>query len=586
MKVHHVQQGSAEWLQLRASHFTASEAPAMAGCSPYMTRTELLKLKHTGLAQEVEAGTQRLFDKGHETEAMFRPHAEDIIEDDLYPITGSEEVEGLPLLASFDGLTMDYATGYEHKLWSEANATAITETGEPPVYHCWQLEQQLLVSGADRILFVTSDGAAENAVTCWYESKPERRAALIAGWKQFKEDLAAFVPSTVEVKPVGRTPDNLPALRIEVTGAVTASNLAEYKAHALDVFKGINRELTTDQHFADAEKVVKWCGDVESRLAAAKEHALSQTASIDELFKAIDDISAEARRTRLELDKLVKARKEQIRESIVADGRRALAEHLASLNERLGKPYMPTVQADFAGAVKGKRTIDSLRDAMSTTLANAKIEASATADRIQINLGTLRELAKDHAFLFADTASIVLKAPDDLTAMVKSRIGDHAEAEAQRLEAERARIRAEEQARIEREQRDALAAEHRKREAEAAALEHARQQEAAAETARLLQEAAKVQAPPVSLVAANNATKAEIAAAAPQASSTATLKLGEINARIAPLAITAAGLAELGFEPVGTEKAAKLYSMRDYPLIIAALRDRLAGLLAEAQQAA
>lgn len=586
MKVHHVQQGSAEWLQLRASHFTASEAPAMAGCSPYMTRTELLKLKHTGLAQEVEAGTQRLFDKGHETEAMFRPHAEDIIEDDLYPITGSEEVEGLPLLASFDGLTMDYATGYEHKLWSEANATAITETGEPPVYHCWQLEQQLLVSGADRILFVTSDGAAENAVTCWYESKPERRAALIAGWKQFKEDLAAFVPSTVEVKPVGRTPDNLPALRIEVTGAVTASNLAEYKAHALDVFKGINRELTTDQHFADAEKVVKWCGDVESRLAAAKEHALSQTASIDELFKAIDDISAEARRTRLELDKLVKARKEQIRESIVADGRRALAEHLASLNERLGKPYMPTVQADFAGAVKGKRTIDSLRDAMSTTLANAKIEASATADRIQINLGTLRELAKDHAFLFADTASIVLKAPDDLTAMVKSRIGDHAEAEAQRLEAERARIRAEEQARIEREQRDALAAEHRKREAEAAALEHARQQEAAAETARLLQEAAKVQAPPASLVAANNATKAEIAAAAPQASSTATLKLGEINARIAPLAITAAGLAELGFEPVGTEKAAKLYSMRDYPLIIAALRDRLAGLLAEAQQAA
>ena len=586
MKVHHVQQGSAEWLQLRASHFTASEAPAMAGCSPYMTRTELLKLKHTGLAQEVEAGTQRLFDKGHETEAMFRPHAEAIIEDDLYPITGSKEVEGLPLLASFDGLTMDCATGYEHKLWSEANAVAINVNGEPPLCHCWQLEQQLLVSGAERILFVTSDGTPENAITCWYESKPERRAALIAGWKQFKEDLAAFVPSTVEVKPIGRTPENLPALRIEVTGSVTASNLAEYKTHALEVFKGINRELTTDQHFADAEKVVKWCGDVESRLAAAKEHALSQTATIDTLFKAIDDISAEARRTRLELDKLVKARKEQIREDIVADGRKALADHLAGLNERLGKPYMPSVQADFAGAVKGKRTIDSLRDAVSTTLANAKIEAIATADRIQINLGTLRELAKDHAFLFADTASIVLKAPDDLTALVKSRIADHAAAEAQRLEAERARIRAEEQARIEREQRDAQAAEHRKREAEAAALEHARQQEAAAETARLLQEAAKVQAPPVSLVAANNATKAEIAAAAPQVSSTATLKLGEINARIAPLAITAAGLAELGFEPVGTEKAAKLYSMRDYPLIIAALRDRLAGLLAEAQQAA
>ena len=248
MKIHNVQQGSAEWLQLRASHFTASEAPAMIGCSPYMTRTELLKLKHSGLSQEVDASTQRLFDKGHETEAMFRPHAEAIIEDDLYPVTGSLEVDGLPLLASFDGLTMDYGIGFEHKLWSEANEVAIKDAGEPPMYHCWQLEQQLLVSGADRILFATSDGTPDKALTCWYESKPVRRAALIAGWKQFAADLAAYVPSTVEVKQIGRTPDNLPALRIEVTGAVTASNLAEYKAHALEVFKGINRELTTDQH--------------------------------------------------------------------------------------------------------------------------------------------------------------------------------------------------------------------------------------------------------------------------------------------------------------------------------------------------
>lgn len=557
MKIHNVQQGSQEWLQLRASHFTASEAPAMAGCSPYMTRSELLRLKHTGLAQEVGASTQRLFDKGHETEAMFRPHAEAIICDDLYPITGSEEVEGLPLLASFDGLTMDYATGYEHKLWSEVNAAAILKDGEPPLYHCWQLEQQLLVSGADRILFVTSDGTPENAVTCWYESKPERRAALIAGWKQFQQDLATYVPSTVEVKPIGRTPDNLPALRIEVTGAVTASNLAEYKAHALEVFKGINRELTTDQHFADAEKVVKWCGDVESRLAAAKEHALSQTASIDELFKAIDDISAEARRTRLELDKLVKARKEQIRESIVADGRRALAEHLAGLNERLGKPYMPTVQADFAGAIKGKRTIDSLRDAVSTTLANAKIEASATADRIQINLGTLRELAKDHQFLFADTASIVLKAPEDLTALVKSRIADHMAAEAKRLEAERERIRAEEQARIEREQREAAAS-----------------------------ETAKPSAPPVSLVAANNAARDEIKAQATQEA--ATVKLGEICALVGPgFSMTSAFVAEtLGIEHSATDKAAKLYKPSDVALICDELIQRLSKISAGQLKAA
>lgn len=565
MKVHHVQQGSAEWLQLRASHFTASEAPAMAGCSPYMTRTELLKLKHTGLAQEVEAGTQRLFDKGHETEAMFRPHAEAIIEDDLYPITGSEEVEGLPLLASFDGLTMDYATGYEHKLLSEANVGAILKDGEPPLYHCWQLEQQLLVSGAARILFVTSDGTPNNAATCWYESKPERRAALIAGWKQFQQDLAAYVPSTVEVKPIGRTPGNLPALRIEVTGAVTASNLAEYKAHALDVFKGINRELTTDQHFADAEKVVKWCGDVESRLAAAKDQALSQTASIDELFKAIDDISAEARRTRLELDKLVKARKEQIRETIVADGRKALAEHVASLNERLGKAYMPPVSADFAGAIRGKRTIDSLRDAVSTTLANAKIEASAIADRIQINMGTLRELAKDHVFLFADAGSIVLKAPDDLTALVKTRIADHAAAEAQRLEAERARIRAEEQARIERAQREAAATEQ-----QAPMFDRSSEQ---SKREVILINGADLHPSPRIKQATQEA---------------ATVKLGEICAMVGPgFSMTSAFVADtLGIEHSATDKAAKLYKPSDVALICDELIQRLSKISAGALKAA
>jgi predicted phage-related endonuclease len=75
----------------------------------------------------------------------------------------------------------------------------------------------------------------------------------------------------------------------------------------------VNRDLSTDADFADAEKAVKWCSDVESRLAAAKEHALSQTASIEALFRTIDDISAEARTVRLELDKLVTARAKQPR---------------------------------------------------------------------------------------------------------------------------------------------------------------------------------------------------------------------------------------------------------------------------------
>ena len=48
MNIHDVVQGSHEWGALRASCFTASEAPAMAGVSKYQSRSDLLKMKYTG----------------------------------------------------------------------------------------------------------------------------------------------------------------------------------------------------------------------------------------------------------------------------------------------------------------------------------------------------------------------------------------------------------------------------------------------------------------------------------------------------------------------------------------------------------
>lgn len=51
------------------------------------------------------------------------------------------------------------------------------------------------------------------------------------------------------------------------------------------------------------------------------------------------------------------------------------------------------------------------------------------------------------------------------------------------------------------------------------------------------------------------------------------VKLGEINAAIAPLSITADGLAQLGFRPVGNQGAAKLYDSTDFERIRTKLID-------------
>jgi hypothetical protein len=55
------------------------------------------------------------------------------------------------------------------------------------------------------------------------------------------------------------------------------------------------------------------------------------------------------------------------------------------------------------------------------------------------------------------------------------------------------------------------------------------------------------------------------------ASGAPTLRLGVINERLAPIALTAEGLATLGFKHSATDKAAKLYHESEFESICAAL---------------
>lgn len=450
MKIHQVHQGTEEWHALRAQHYTASEAPVMMGASSKIRRNELLHLKATGTEREYSDWVERnLFDKGHQYEAMARPLVEGQIGEELFPITGTRIVEGASLLASLDGCTMLGDTIFEHKMWNEGLAESVRQRDLAPEYY-WQLEQQLLVSGAERAIFVVSDGTAENYTSMEYRPMPGRAQKLLAGWKQFQEDLANYIPVEQIPEAVGRTPENLPALRIEVTGEVSASNLADYKEHALAVIRSINRNLKTDQDFADAEKSVKWCKEAEDRLVAAKQHALSQTQSIDELFRTIDEIGAELRSTRLELDRLVKAEKENVRNSIKLEAEAAFAEHIKRINARLTPIQLPSVLCNVAQAMKGKRTVATLQDAADTELARAKIEANELADDIHAKLTWFDDnVAEQRKPLFRDLNDLVTMPAKHFESTVIARVSQHQKDEDARLERERERIREEEKAKIE-----------------------------------------------------------------------------------------------------------------------------------------
>ena len=599
MITHQLAQGSPEWIAYRAQHFNASDAPAMMGCSPYKTRAELLREMHTGVVADVDIATQKRFDNGHRAEALARPLAEEFIGEELYPVTGSLG----RLSASFDGLTLDETQGFEHKALNGTLRAAFKamEALPPlddaaacrllPIYHRVQMEQQLLISGAERILFMASAWTAEEDLVeehnVWYYPDATLRQQIVDGWAQFERDLAAYVKPEPVAAPaaIGKTPDTLPALRIEVTGAVTASNLAEFKATALGAIRSVNRNLQTDQDFADAEKAVKWCSDIEARLKAAKEHALSQTADIDALFKALDDIGAEAKAVRLDLDKVVTRRKTEVKEEAVAAARKALDQHIADLNGEIAPMRLRPIAADFAGCIKGMRSVASMQDKLDGLLATTKIAADAEARAVRANVATFQEKAAGFEFLFADLGAIVHKAADDFARLINSRISEHkageeikarkaAEAEAQRIAAAEQRAREQEAARIAAQQAaEAAAASARQVTAEQHPQQVLKAEPATADATD--RGTAAIVSPRGGAMGAGQA-----AAAAPAGvrDEPATLKLGDICGRLGFIVRGDFVADVLHVKPARVERAVGLYTERQFATICSQLQSHISAM--------
>lgn len=569
MIIHDVKQGSTEWHALRATTRNASEAPAMMGVSKYKSRQALIAEKATGIIPEIDAATQRRFDAGHETEAKARAILEEQLGEDLYPLVATDDE--VYLLASSDGSDMCRTFGFEHKLFNAEIAEQVA-AGDVPDSHKWQLDQQIEVFGFEKIIFVCSDGTKDNFVSCEYRTTPERIAKLRAGWKMFDQDVANYQPEVIEAKPIlhANPIDNLPALFIEVTGRVTASNLVEFKAAATAVISSIKTELVTDQDFIDATAAVKYLKDVEDNAKRAKQNALDQTTSIAELHRALDEVATMAATVRKALDKKITEEKDSRKDEIVISASRELGAYCAALSNRVGAPVASA--ASFAETIKGLKSIDSMRDKVSVALANAKIEANAVADRIEYNIKTLTGEGFDWRFLFPDLAFVCAKSKEDFTAALMSRVAAHKEAEAKRLEQERENIRAEEQAKAQREAAQKAAVEKAEADRIRTEEESARKAAALADAEKLAAESAPAcveetaiheTQPALSVV---GETQTAVNDCLPR------IKLGEICARLG-FTVSAEFLSTMGFDPVATDKNAKLYNEASFPGICRRIAD-------------
>ncbi len=457
-------QGSKKWLEVRKQHFTASEAAAMLGLSKYTKRSELLEQKATGVTPEVADQQQRLFDKGHEVEELARVIAEAFIQEELYPATITNEVEGLKLLASMDGLTMMGDRGWECKMWN-AEFAEMVKNGIVPDTHWPQLEHQMLVSGAEKILFTITDGTEEKREQVWYESQPERRTQVINGWKQFKADLEAYVP-TEKVEKVEAGPvRELPAINYKMNGLALESNLEAYKQAATDLVALSEKPLESDQDFADAEARQKVFTKAEKDIKDACDRVMGEIDSIDTFVKDMRFISEQIRQARLAEGKQIKARKEELRKEILDKANTEIGKVEQAAEQKINAP-LPYCNFDPFTAMKGKRTIESLQDAADTEVAKAKIQIAEFVEVAQANMLVIAD-NRGFDFLFNDWAQIAFKATEDFKTLVTARIATYRAEQKAKEDAERERIRQEEQAKLQREaEAKARAEEQAKRDAE------------------------------------------------------------------------------------------------------------------------
>ncbi|KGH25456.1 YqaJ viral recombinase family protein [Comamonas testosteroni] len=458
-------QGSPEWNAHRRKYLNASDAPAMMGCSPYKKRSELVKERATGITPEVDAITQRRFNDGHQFEALARPLGEQIIGEDLSPCVGTRGKYS----ASFDGLTFMNDVGFEHKtLNAELRELLSNEChgDDLPMHYRVQMEQQAMVSGAERILFMASKWTAEGlpveALHCWYEPNAELRAQIIAGWEQLEKDVAAYDPNAERPAAVVAEPiESLPAVAVQLQGSLAVvSNLDQVAVAVRAFIDGMVAKPATDQEFADAEAECKALKSGEDAMKAAVASALAQVSDVEAFTRTANDLANLMRTTRLAREKLVTAEKEARRTSLVTDAKKDLDCHIGELEKRLeaidGRPCrFPQVAADFAGAIKGLKSLDSMRDKVAVALTNAKHEANQLADRLEANRKHLMQEDGDWIALFADFATVGTKAAEDFQALAALRIGNHKQQEAARLEAQREQIRKEEAAKLEREAAEA-----------------------------------------------------------------------------------------------------------------------------------
>ena len=266
-------------------------------------------------------------------------------------------------------------------------------------------------------------------------------------------------------------------LILNVKTDIISQNVADFATQVKTYLAGINTVLKTDDDFAQAEADCKDLKAIEDNTRAAIKAVLEGNADVAQLVATAEASAEELRTTRLQLEKLVKAQKAQVRADIIARTKHAIHAQIDVADETIRPALRKVLRvAELDGildeAAKGKKTLAGLEKGCASVLADwaALIQKSADylgkryahipADRLHLFPDLADVLAMNSGF--EETVAARIAADDERQAAERARLEAAAKAKAEA--AERARLEAAAKAKAEAEARARLEAEARERE--------------------------------------------------------------------------------------------------------------------------
>ncbi len=180
-------QGTPEWHAHRANYRNASETAAVTGVSPWQTPYQLWEIRTGRKTPEVNVAMAR----GSALEPQARSAYEQLTGNVMQPLV---LVDG-SYSASLDGLTFDGqliveikcpVKGKESSLWQ-----AVAQ-GTVPEHYGWQIEHQLMVSGAAHAHLYVFDG--QEGILLEVAPLPERWREIHTAWEDFMRCVETDTP--------------------------------------------------------------------------------------------------------------------------------------------------------------------------------------------------------------------------------------------------------------------------------------------------------------------------------------------------------------------------------------------------------